>query len=293
MRPEPGRRIVQGLEPFTFDTDTSGALVLRVVGSPHAHARIASIDTTAARAVPGVVAVFTHQNVTARRLLHRAARAPRGRSRRHRASSMTSCASSGSAWPPSSPRRPRPPTRRCRLIAVEYDVLQAVFDPEEARRPGAPLVHPGLTAEDRVAEASRNVLATLHDGIGGDVDAALAASAVTVTGTWQTQPCVACAARDARLGRLPRRRGAARHPLEHAGAVPHARRARAAVRAAPRAGPRASRRGWAAASAASRRCSPKTSWPWPCCAPDARWPTSSRAPTSSAARRCGIRSVSA
>ena len=44
-----------------------------------------------------------------------------------------------------------------------------------------------LTPADRVAEAGRNVIAAIHDGIGGDADAALATSAVTVSGTWRTQ----------------------------------------------------------------------------------------------------------
>ncbi|HAM13992.1 MAG TPA: aldehyde oxidase, partial [Microbacterium sp.] len=73
-----------------------------------------------------------------------------------------------------------------RLVQVEYDILPAVFDPEEARTPGAPVLHPGRTPEDRVADASRNVVAQLHDGHGGDIDATLSASAVTVSGTWQT-----------------------------------------------------------------------------------------------------------
>ena len=55
--------------------------------------------------------------------------------------STTSCASSASASPRWSPR-PRPPRRTgCRRLEVEYEVLPAVFDPEEAMEPGAPILH--------------------------------------------------------------------------------------------------------------------------------------------------------
>src|SRR3546814_6391549 len=74
----------------------------------------------------------------------------------------------------------------CRAIRVAYEVLPAVFDPEEARRPGAPLLHGDRTPQDRVHEASRNVVVSMHDEHGGDAAAALAASPVTVSGTWQT-----------------------------------------------------------------------------------------------------------
>jgi len=75
----------------------------------------------------------------------------------------------------------------CRRIRVEYDLLPAVFDPESARPTGAPALHPELLHTDRVAEAGRNVIVSIHDGIGGDPDDALARSAVTITGTWGTQ----------------------------------------------------------------------------------------------------------
>ncbi|NED68440.1 molybdopterin-dependent oxidoreductase, partial [Streptomyces sp. SID10244] len=74
----------------------------------------------------------------------------------------------------------------CRLIEVTYEDLPAVFDPEEARQPGAPRIHPERTALDRVNHADRNTIADFHHGFGGDVDDALARSAVTVSGSWST-----------------------------------------------------------------------------------------------------------
>ncbi len=66
-RPEAAARIVQGLEPFTLDEPVPGALFLRVLGSPHPHARILAIDTSAALAIDGVVDVLTHEHAPATR----------------------------------------------------------------------------------------------------------------------------------------------------------------------------------------------------------------------------------
>nr|WP_207954483.1 molybdopterin cofactor-binding domain-containing protein [Saccharopolyspora elongata] len=75
---------------------------------------------------------------------------------------------------------------------MTYEVLPAVFDPELARSPGAPVLHPELAGSDQPddelpADVTRNLVASLHDGVGGDVDRALAESDVTVGGEWRTQ----------------------------------------------------------------------------------------------------------
>src|ERR1700737_52757 len=51
-------RLLRGHGRFTDDID-EGALESVLVRSPYAHARIKSIDVSAARAMPGVVAVYT------------------------------------------------------------------------------------------------------------------------------------------------------------------------------------------------------------------------------------------
>lgn len=189
VNPPAARRVVTGTEPYTFDVDPGsfGAPmhIVRVATSPHAHARILSIDTSTAEAMDGVVAVFTHENVSTRRF-------STGRhefrtddpddslifdpvvrfiGQRVAAVVATTAAIAEAA---------------CRAIEVTYAPLAAVFDPEQARTPGAPLIHPDRTPDDRVAEAHRNVIASFHEGFGGDPDEALAASHTTVSGTWST-----------------------------------------------------------------------------------------------------------
>lgn len=52
-----------GRAEYTMDTAIDGMLHLKVLHSPHAHARITSIDTTEALAVPGVHRVYTWKDV--------------------------------------------------------------------------------------------------------------------------------------------------------------------------------------------------------------------------------------
>src|SRR3954462_1689106 len=52
---------VTGRAKYTWDVQLPGMLYARVLRSPHAHARIVSIDTSRAEALPGVHAVLTHE----------------------------------------------------------------------------------------------------------------------------------------------------------------------------------------------------------------------------------------
>src|ERR1700755_485275 len=58
-----GPLVVKGAAPYTFDTAIDGLLHIKLRRSEHAHARIRSIDRTAALRVPGVHAIFTHEDV--------------------------------------------------------------------------------------------------------------------------------------------------------------------------------------------------------------------------------------
>ncbi|MFP5071726.1 molybdopterin-dependent oxidoreductase [Pseudonocardia nantongensis] len=183
--PPAAERVVTGTEPFTFDTDLTGALHLRVLAAPHAHARIRSIDTTAAAAAPGVHLVLTHHDVpdvrySTARHEHRDDDPDDTRMLddvvRHVGQRVAAVVA----------ETPAQAEAACRLIEVDYEVLPAVLDPEQARRPGAPVLHPERTPHDRVDDAARNVVLAVHGGHGGDVTDALAASPVTVSGTWRT-----------------------------------------------------------------------------------------------------------
>src|SRR5579863_9883790 len=52
-------RFVTGRGTYTADINRPGQLYAYILRSPHAHAKLGAIDASAARAAPGVVAVFT------------------------------------------------------------------------------------------------------------------------------------------------------------------------------------------------------------------------------------------
>ncbi|KAA0928246.1 MULTISPECIES: molybdopterin-dependent oxidoreductase [unclassified Rhodococcus (in: high G+C Gram-positive bacteria)] len=178
-------RIVTGTEPYTLDHTPAGLLHATVLGSPHAHARIVSVDTTAAEQVPGVHLILTAKDSpatafsTARhdrrvddpddtRVLDTVVRFIGQRVAIVVAESVAAA------------------EEGCRALVVEYDVLPAVFDPESSLAADAPKIHGDKDATARIADPSRNLVAELH-GSTGDVDAAVRDAAAVVTGRWTTQ----------------------------------------------------------------------------------------------------------
>jgi CO/xanthine dehydrogenase Mo-binding subunit/aerobic-type carbon monoxide dehydrogenase small subunit (CoxS/CutS family) len=172
--------VVTGRAEFTMDTRMEGMLHLKVLHSPHAHARIVSIDKTAALAVPGVHRVYTWEDVPRRRfttaihtdhlvdpddtyILDDTVRFVGQRVVAVLADSVAAA------------------EEGCRKVAVEYEVLPAVFDPEEAMADGAPQLH---GSEDPfVRDSVHNLLLEIHSHI-GDVEAGFAAADVIHEGTY-------------------------------------------------------------------------------------------------------------
>ncbi|GIG55234.1 molybdopterin-dependent oxidoreductase [Demequina activiva] len=171
--PPAARRVVQGREPYTFDEVPAGLAHLAVVGSPHAHARVVAVDASDALAMDGVLAVLTHEDVPG--TLHSTAR------HEHRTDDPDDTRILddvvryvGQRVAAVIAESAQVAVEAARLVSVEYEVLPAVLDPEEARAPGAPLLH-----------RDSNVVAATHEQV-GDVEEALRTSAVSSSGTWRT-----------------------------------------------------------------------------------------------------------
>src|SRR5687767_571631 len=56
-------KLITGGATYVDDVRLVDMHYMAVVRSPHAHARIRSIDTSAARQMPGVIAVYTHEDI--------------------------------------------------------------------------------------------------------------------------------------------------------------------------------------------------------------------------------------
>jgi CO/xanthine dehydrogenase Mo-binding subunit/aerobic-type carbon monoxide dehydrogenase small subunit (CoxS/CutS family) len=182
-----GPEVVRGDARYTFDVAMEGMLHIKMLRSPHPHARILSFDKTAALAVPGVHAVLTHEDAPAK-LFSTA---------RHEKASMdpddtrvldTIVRFIGQKVAAVVAETEAAAEEGCRRLKVDYELLPAVFDPAQAIAPGAPILHGDKTWQGhRVRNAKLNIVAESHNEPIGEVVSALAASAVTFEGTFTTQ----------------------------------------------------------------------------------------------------------
>ena len=165
-------RLLKGRGRYVDDLSLPRMVHAAFLRSPHAHARILSVDTAAARAAPGVVAVFTGAEIAAMVtpyvgvLSHLAGL---------RSAPQHPLAVDVARWQGEPVAMVVAHSRAeaedaVELIEVDYDPLPAVCDAETALDAGTPVIHPDFgsnLAWERKVEA-------------GDVDAALAAEGVTV-----------------------------------------------------------------------------------------------------------------
>lgn len=157
-------KLAKGRPVFTDDIEMPGMLHAALLTSPHAHARIKNIDVSRARALPGVHAVLTYKDV--KRVIY---------------------ASGGQSWPNPPPwdqvsldskvryvgdrvavvaaEAPEIAREALELIDVEYEILPAAFDPREAMKDGAPVIHDEPDAV-KIADVKHNIAQTVHAAVG-------------------------------------------------------------------------------------------------------------------------------
>ena len=173
------QRLLTGKGQFIDDKPEEGALWLYVLRSPHAHARIKSIDTKAALEMAGVEAVYTGADLVKDDIgtLPTLAifKRPDGKPmtvppRRLLAHEVVRYAGEAVAAVVATSRVLA--QTAAEAIEVDYEVLPSVVDPVEAIKPGAPAVWP---------EAPDNVVAAMSYGDAAKVEEAFANAAHKVS----------------------------------------------------------------------------------------------------------------
>jgi putative selenate reductase molybdopterin-binding subunit len=149
-------QLLKGNPAFVDDFEKRGMLYAKVLTSPHAHAHIVDIDDKEASAIPGVRAIIHYKNIN-----------------------RVKYASGGQSYPNPPPLdqvsfddkvrfvgdrvaaiaadSPEIAEEALKRIRVEYEILPAVFDENEATKPGAPVIHDEKDTED-IHDATHNIV---------------------------------------------------------------------------------------------------------------------------------------
>ena len=182
-RPTPrvdGLAKVTGTARYVADQTIPGMISGRLVHSTRSHARILGIDTAAARALPGVHAVITGEDVGQYLYGRRMKDMPvlaRGVVRY-----------SGERLAAVAAETEEIARHAADLIDVTYEDLPAVLDVTAALEPDAPLLHPDFNTYRGVrplSEPSNAYQWTVNDR--GDLDAGFAEADIIVEGEYETQ----------------------------------------------------------------------------------------------------------
>ena len=171
--------LLVGRGRFVDNVAVAGAAHIAFLRSPYAHARIASVDTAEAAAMPGVLAVYTGAQLLAAGVkpmpkaagFQRANGDPPASAARH-ALAVDTVRFVGEAVAAVVAESREAARDAIEAVLVDYDELPAVVDPVRATAPGAPLLCP---------DAPDNVAAEMRHGDAKATEAAFAVAAHTVS----------------------------------------------------------------------------------------------------------------
>ncbi|HLV44052.1 MAG TPA: xanthine dehydrogenase family protein molybdopterin-binding subunit [Aggregatilineales bacterium] len=168
---------VTGEALYPGDLEMEGMLHMKILFSERAHARILSIDTSEAEAVPGVVAIFTAKDVPVNEygLIMPDQPVLCGPGSAKEGADIVRTTMDNIALVVAETEEAAAKARA--LIRVEYEDLPAVFDPFEAMAEGAPQLHPNVP----------NNVITHYKVRTGDLEAGWAEAEVVVEGTYTTK----------------------------------------------------------------------------------------------------------
>ena len=172
---------VTGQERYTVDVSLPRMLHGRILSSPHAHANVVSIDTSAAEAMGATVLTFAdvpnvrynERIITIPPVLHKDHYVLADKVRRM-GEAVAAVAAETEALA----------ERAVRAIKVQYEVLPAVTDAHAAMEPDAPAIYDTVGFGDDEVAIEHNIACT-RDVDEGDADAAFADADVVVEGTFR------------------------------------------------------------------------------------------------------------
>ncbi len=180
-----GRLKVTGRARYTADVQLPGMLFARRVVSPHPHARVTAIDTSAAERLPGVKAVHVVERNEGAKLRNPPKSAEKYPLVRYAGQAVAGVAATTQAIA----------DEAAKLVKVTYEPLPFVVDLDDARKDGAPLVYPGPVDMGGTAGGGGAAKGLPQQGNvrgptrrdRGDVDKALASADFVVEGEFATQ----------------------------------------------------------------------------------------------------------
>jgi carbon-monoxide dehydrogenase large subunit len=182
--------LLTGAGRFADDVAPPGAAHACFLRSPHAHARILGVDTAAARAMPGVIAIYTGADLVRDGVkpipnsadFKRADGSPTASPPRH-AMAVDTVRFVGEAIAVVIAQTRMQARDATEAIDVRYEVLPAVVEAQTAVTAGAPRLWP---------QATDNIAIEKRHGDAGAAAAAFAAAAHVVTLHLVNQRVVAC-----------------------------------------------------------------------------------------------------
>ncbi|MBW1774160.1 MAG: molybdopterin-dependent oxidoreductase [Deltaproteobacteria bacterium] len=160
---------VTGRARYTVDIKLPGMLVGRILRSPHPHAKILNIDISRALKLSGVKAIITSKDTFG--VKHGFVETPRYPPDQYLLATDR-VRFVGEEVAAVAATDPYVAEEALSLISVDYEPLPAVFDPEEAMRPGAPEIHP---THPKVKEPLVNI-GGKTESAWGDIEAGFAES---------------------------------------------------------------------------------------------------------------------
>ena len=174
LRPD-GLDKVTGKAMFGADLSAPGMLIGAVLRSPHPHARIKSIDTSAAEALSEVKGIVTRADFNPKTsrantdVLENVMAGEKALYDGHAVAAIAATSASAAK-------------KALRLIKVDYEVIPHVTDVDESMQPGAPIIRDD---EIKVEGHSANVMSRAEFGH-GDLDAGFAAADLVMEKSFKT-----------------------------------------------------------------------------------------------------------